>query len=156
MVRRSAARRGCALPRCSSRRNCALPAFPQLPTCRLCRANCPAGVKPAVLIAAALVVVVLFWRRQARYDGGSSLVLAELAAPQAAYSAVNLNLAHHLLALTNLSAVSTAVLLDAAGPGLSSAQTRELVQLHQTLYCRCRPGWIGRTRWLSFAVQLGN
>ena len=81
-------------------------------------------------------MVLLFWHRQARYEGGSGLALSAPAAPQPANPPVNLTLAHHLLAMTNLSAVTTAALLDAAGAGLSSADTRALVQLHQTLYCR--------------------
>jgi hypothetical protein len=49
---------------------------------------------------------------------------------------VDLRLAHRLLPLTNLSALSTAALLDAA-PGLGPADARALVRLHQELHCRC-------------------
>ena len=49
--------------------------------------------------------------------------------------AVDLLLAHRLLPLTNLSALSTAAMFDAA-PGISSAEGRGLVRLYQELYCR--------------------
>lgn len=51
---------------------------------------------------------------------------------------VDLSLAYRLLPLTNLSALTTAALLDAAQSN-ASAHGRRLVRLHQDLYCR----WAG-------------
>ena len=64
---------------------------------------------------------------------------AEAAAEEAARARVDLSLAHRLLPLTNLSAVTTAALLDAY-PGLSPTEARELVQLQQELHCRAIVG----------------
>lgn len=58
---------------------------------------------------------------------------APAAAPGGAQP-VDLSLAGPLLRLTNLSAVTTAALLDAAGP-LTPEKGRALMQLHQQLYC---------------------
>jgi hypothetical protein len=46
-----------------------------------------------------------------------------------------LQVAPRLLPLTNLSMLGTAALLDAS-PGISPGQARDLVRLHQKLYCR--------------------
>jgi hypothetical protein len=59
-------------------------------------------------------------------------------APRSALPGLNLAAqAHRLLPLTNFSALTTVALLD-AHPGASSAERRELVRLHQELYCRWR------------------
>jgi hypothetical protein len=50
----------------------------------------------------------------------------------------DVSMAARLLPLTNLSALTTAQLLDAS-PGLSNADARRLVRLHQELWCAARP-----------------
>jgi hypothetical protein len=71
----------------------------------------------------------------------AGLVLFAAARPRAACTPaapgqlVDMALAHRLLPLTNLSALSTAALLD-AHPGIAPPEARALVQLQQELYCR--------------------
>ncbi|GBF94364.1 hypothetical protein Rsub_06986 [Raphidocelis subcapitata] len=69
---------------------------------------------------------------------------------------VDLRLAHLLLPLTNLSSLSTAALLD-SHPGITPAEGREVVRLHQDLYCSARmhlPDPPGSARTLFSNVTL--
>ncbi|GBG00519.1 hypothetical protein Rsub_13269, partial [Raphidocelis subcapitata] len=59
----------------------------------------------------------------------------EEAGARGAADPVDLRLAHLLLPLTNLSSLSTAALLD-SHPGITPAEARQVVRLHQELYCR--------------------
>lgn len=77
-------------------------------------------------------------RQQQQQINGASVPLGvpnENPGLAAAAPAGSLDMAHMLLPLTNLSALSTAELLE-AHPGLSSMEARELVRQHQELYCK--------------------
>ena len=77
-----------------------------------------------------------------RGAAGSGVGTTAAAAPTPfAAAAVDMSVAHLLLPLTNLSALTTAALLDAAGAN-HSREGRALVRLQQDLYCR----WVGAHR----------
>lgn len=70
--------------------------------------------------------------------GAATAAAAGAAAGAAAATpgAADLSLAHMLLPLTNLTNLTTAMLLDAAGANMTTGEARGLVRLHQDLYCR--------------------
>jgi len=117
---------------------------PFQPTCNKHANRTHAGLVPIVLVAMMFGMLLLAWQQGRRCACGGSQQQQRLASigGGATAVAVDASMAHMLLPLTNFSALTTAVLLDAHGK-IGTEQARGLVRLHQELYCRCVCGLRG-------------